>query len=209
MNDNINNKPDITQFAEIIRGKFEELGIRANIYKEEHDSHRCIGVSFPSDASTLPVIDLTGLYCMVYTTCEISEEGAVNEALNIYKTSYKALVEENSMSYRLLQLKRDAENRRDLSFASLKELSSYGLKVDAKNYETVYSGIIPEIKEDMILLEDLFEKFNINHPSDFTGHSMSVSDIVILHLNGKDTAYYCDSFGFEKLTDFFSGKEAA
>ena len=52
-------------------------------------------------------------------------------------------------------------------------------------------------------LERIFEKFNIDRPEDFKGHSLSVSDVVVLHQNGKDTAHYTDSIGFVDISKDF------
>ena len=51
-------------------------------------------------------------------------------------------------------------------------------------------------------LEGIFERFNIDHPKDFKGHSLSVSDVVVLHQHGQDTAHYVDSFGFQQVPEF-------
>lgn len=51
-------------------------------------------------------------------------------------------------------------------------------------------------------LEAVYEKFNIDHPADFKGHSLSVSDIVVLHEDGENSAHFVDSFGFTGLPDF-------
>ena len=51
-------------------------------------------------------------------------------------------------------------------------------------------------------LEDIYRTFNVNHPADFKGHSLSVSDVVVLHQNGQDTAHYCDSVGFQQVPEF-------
>ena len=69
----------------------------------------------------------------------------------------------------------------------------------------VYAGILAKedagSNEDM--LEALYLKFNIARPHDFTGHSMSVSDVIALRMDGKVTAHYVDSVGFHELPDFF------
>lgn len=54
-------------------------------------------------------------------------------------------------------------------------------------------------------LEDIYTRFNIDHPEDFKGHSLSVSDVVVLHEKGSDTAYYVDSIGFKEVPDFLGG----
>ena len=51
-------------------------------------------------------------------------------------------------------------------------------------------------------LEDIYRTFNVEHPADFKGHSLSVSDVVVLHQNGQDTAHYCDSVGFQQVPEF-------
>ena len=66
------------------------------------------------------------------------------------------------------------------------------------NYEGVYTAPI----EPGTGLEDIYTKFNIDHPEDFKGHSLSVSDVVVLHQNGQDTAHYVDSYGFQKVSEF-------
>ena len=52
-------------------------------------------------------------------------------------------------------------------------------------------------------------KINIDHPKDFKGHSLSVSDVVVLHQNGQDTAHYVDSFGYKEVPEFFKEQEKA
>ena len=82
---------------------------------------------------------------------------------------------------------------------SLDWLESKGLSVDRDNYRMVYAMQ----REPGETLEDIYRRFNIDHPEDFKGHSLSVSDVVVLHGDGADTAYYVDSIGFKELPDFF------
>ena len=65
-------------------------------------------------------------------------------------------------------------------------------KFDISQYKKVYEGEVQEEKNILHTLESIFEKFNLHHPSDFHGHSLSVSDVVVL--DGVD--YYCDSYGW-------------
>lgn len=51
-------------------------------------------------------------------------------------------------------------------------------------------------------LEDIYTKFNIDHPADFTGHSLSVSDVVVLHQDGENTSHYVDSVGYREIPGF-------
>lgn len=81
----------------------------------------------------------------------------------------------------------------DLNF-----IERHGYQVKKENYELIYF--------DKLLygdtLDSLYEKFNIAHPEDYTGHSLSVSDIIVLNENGKAKAYFVDSISFRELSDF-------
>ncbi len=70
--------------------------------------------------------------------------------------------------------------------------------VDKANYELVYSAPLTPGTS----LEDIYTRFNIDHPKDFKGHSLSVSDVVVLHQNGQDAAHYVDSVGFQEVPEF-------
>lgn len=107
-------------------------------------------------------------------------------------------------TYSIYQLKRD-ENMRDYSFASMDELKRKGLTVNPDNYEKVYEA--PKTSEDT--LDSIYYRFNMEHPADFRGHSLSVSDVIVFHENGVDTAHYVDSYGFTAIPDFVSAKEVA
>lgn len=52
-------------------------------------------------------------------------------------------------------------------------------------------------------LESIYTRFNVDHPKDFTGHSLSMSDVVVIHQDGKDTAHYCNRVGFAEVPEFF------
>lgn len=87
----------------------------------------------------------------------------------------------------------------DYHFRPLDELRAKGLSVDPANYEKVYEAALSPGMD----LEHIFEKFNISRPEDFKGHSLSVSDIVVLHQSGTDTAHYVDRLGFSDVTKDF------
>ena len=107
-------------------------------------------------------------------------------------------------TYSIYQLKRD-EDMRDYSFVSMDELNRRGLTVNPDNYEKVYEA--PKTAEDT--LDSIYYRFNMEHPADFRGHSLSVSDVIVFHENGVDTAHYVDSYGFTAIPDFVSAKEVA
>lgn len=76
--------------------------------------------------------------------------------------------------------------------------------VSHDNYTLVYSGPVDGSRKPEHILNELYEEFNLNHPAHFTGHSMSVGDVVVLMQNGQATAYFCDNIGFTKLQNFLS-----
>ncbi len=100
-------------------------------------------------------------------------------------------------TFSIYQLKRGDETR-DLRFEPYDRLIATGHIVDAVNYDLIYTA---ELTPDMTL-GSIWETFNIDHPKDFKGHSLSVSDIVVLHQNGQDTAHYVDSIGYQQVPEF-------
>lgn len=75
-------------------------------------------------------------------------------------------------------------------------------KPDIDHYEVVYVGNLAPYKDRDTMLEEMYATFNINHPSDFRGHSLSVSDIVALQEGGKVSCHYVDSVGYADLPRF-------
>ncbi|RKJ63615.1 YodL domain-containing protein [Roseburia sp. 1XD42-69] len=141
---------------------------------------------------------------------ELAESGASKEAPLLYGDTDK---------YGIYQLK-DNPELRDFHFAGTESLKRRGIIKDnldaikSENYNLVYVGELSELSKDFIRLqtqgdklEALYEKFNIDHPADYKGHSLSVSDIVVLHENGKNSAHFVDSVGFTMLPDFLREME--
>ena len=100
-------------------------------------------------------------------------------------------------SFSIYQLKGGSETL-DYRFEPLDSIHRNGLSVKQENYELVYTAPLTA-KDD---LESIYTRFNVDRPADFTGHSLSVSDIVVLHQGGKDTAHYCDRAGFSEVPEF-------
>lgn len=123
---------------------------------------------------------------------ELAGSEAAKEALREYGAKEQA---ENTFT--IYQLKDDVPV--DYHFRSLERLQEKGLAVDPANYEKIYTAPLTP----GTTLEGIFEKFNIDRPEDFKGHSLSVSDVVVLHQNGKDTAHYTDSIGFVDISKDF------
>ena len=105
-------------------------------------------------------------------------------------------------SFSIYQLKGGDETL-DYRFEPLDSIHRNGLSVDPANYELVYTAPLTENDS----LESIYTRFNMDRPADFTGHSLSVSDIVVLHQDGKDTAHYCDRFGFSQVPEFLQERQ--
>ena len=100
-------------------------------------------------------------------------------------------------TFSIYQIKGGDETR-DFRFEPYDRLQAAGNVVDKTNYELVYSAELTPGTS----LEDIYTRFNIDHPKDFKGHSLSVSDVVVLHQNGQDAAHYVDSFGYKEVPEF-------
>ena len=100
-------------------------------------------------------------------------------------------------TFSIYQIKGGDETR-DFRFEPYDRLQAAGNVVDKANYELVYSAELTPGTS----LEDIYTRFNIDHPKDFKGHSLSVSDVVVLHQNGQDAAHYVDSFGYKEVPEF-------
>ena len=115
---------------------------------------------------------------------EVQEEPAQEDTFSIY------------------QLK-GGDQTLDYRFEPLDAIRRNGLSVDPANYELAYTAPLTERDS----LEGIYTRFNIDRPADFHGHSLSVSDIVVLHQDGKDTAHYCDRFGFSQVPEFLQEQQ--
>ena len=100
-------------------------------------------------------------------------------------------------AYAIMQLKQDTPP--ELRFTALDRLKG---TPSPDNYDTIYTGPVVCEQSQMATLERLYEIFNLNHPGDFTGHSLSVSDIVAIKQDGVVSYHYCDSIGFQELPNF-------
>ena len=131
---------------------------------------------------------------------ELSENEAAKETQLLYGSTDK---------YGIYQLK-DSPESRAFHFAGTEELKRMGITKDSfeairrENYSLIYVGELSELQGQTqgATLEAVYEKFNIDHPADYKGPSLSVSDIVVLHQDGKNTAHFVDSFGFTTLPEF-------
>ena len=131
-------------------------------------------------------------------------------------TEYRAMKEELAASalekemrllygkgdaFGIYQLK-DGDGMRDYRFEPYDRLQAAGLSVEATNYNLVYTAELSPGTS----LEDIYTRFDTDHPEDFKGHSLSVSDIVVLHQNGENTAHYVDRIGYRDVPEFLRGQ---
>ena len=123
----------------------------------------------------------------------------------------------NTDKYGIYQLKDNPELDK-FRFEGTESLKRRGITKDnfdavlPENYKLVYLGELSELQgqTQSETLEAIYTKFNIDHPADYKAYSLSVSDIVVLHENGENTAHFVDSFGFTELSKFMltlEGKE--
>ena len=119
----------------------------------------------------------------------------------IRKKREQAFLESPDDTYAIYQLKRD-DATTDIRFMNSDYLKSKGIEPQYENYELIYTGALTKDGSQMDKLEDLYRVFNIEHPQDFTGHSLSISDIVALKQAGVVSYNYVDSVGYKELHNF-------
>ena len=136
---------------------------------------------------------------------EVAQEAAsIGMTVEEYAASgyepYAAAPDKDTFS--IYQLKRGDETR-DFRFEPYDRLAATGRTADRANYDLIYTAELTPGTS----LEDIYTRFNIDHPKDFKGHSLSVSDVVVLHQNGQDTAHYVDSSGYRQVPEFLQPPE--
>ena len=105
-------------------------------------------------------------------------------------------------TFGIYQIKDDSPGE-NYAFMNMSFIESHGMQIKKEDYKLVYVG---ELLGNMSL-DDIFERFNIDRPKDFRGHSLSVSDIVVLNDGEKVTAHFVDSISFEQLDSFLNLEE--
>ena len=176
---------------DIASGKVSDTPTRADYYpagalKEGDVDYVFNNVGFSSDSSlyTVPLRD------------------DVRERAEKTLAERSAAAPEQGDIFAIYQIKGGPETR-DYRFEAYESLQEAGLAVDRQNYDLVYTAPL----DGKTTLEDIYRTFNLDRPADFTGHSLSVSDIVVLTRSGKEEAHYCDSFGFTPVPEFFLQRE--
>ena len=113
----------------------------------------------------------------------------------------KRFLETPQDAYLIYQIKTDGAYC-DFRFEGTEYLKQHGIEIDRSNYDAIYTGKLPAGGDTGKRLNDLFYTFNLDHPADFQGHSLSVSDIVALKQNGVISCHYVDTVGFKEVQGF-------
>lgn len=122
-----------------------------------------------------------------------------------YTTTHRAQPGKERMSentFDLYQIDSTKPGRR-MMFTDSSYHASVGAEITASNYKQVYTAPL----RDTDTLEGIYQRFNIDRPADFTGHSLSVSDMIVLHKDGETLPYFVDTFGFKLVPDFLNSLE--
>ena len=112
------------------------------------------------------------------------------------------LIYSNQARYGIYQLG-DSEKARDYRFMGFDYIEKQGIKIVKDDYNLIYSAPLYPVDT----LDAIYEKFNIMHPADFKGHSLSVSDVIVIQEEGKVSAHFVDRFGFRELPDYILTRE--
>ena len=128
-------------------------------------------------------------------------DAQVKERMDHQQEREQAFLDHKGDCFAIYQVKHTDELR-DIRYEGLEWLKSIGQTVQRDNYDLVYTApLLPsDLKGDTA--EQLFYRFNNEHPTDYRHPSMSVSDIVAIKRDGKVSCHYCDSFGFAEVPGF-------
>ena len=173
-----------------------ELSVLIDTYLREHhpDYDRMYSDIFAiqKDISDNLLIGKTHKLKQLFGEMNLTENDTPAKELSDYEKKYPKRL------FMIYQLK-DDDSTRGLRFESLEQIKKDKQLPVIENYELIYSA---RMKADTTL-ESIFTEFNTNRPYDFYGHSLSVSDIVVLSDKGKNNAYYCDKASWKKVDKFF------
>jgi hypothetical protein len=131
-----------------------------------------------------------------------SKEYTVLSAQNIDAVKESDLIHGNADTFAIYQLK-DTDEMRDYRFESIESLEKRGLAVDRDNYLLAYTA--PLLPADT--LDSIYQQFNLDRPKDFTGYSLSVSDVIVIQRDGEVSSHYVDSFAFTELPAFLGAEK--
>lgn len=128
-------------------------------------------------------------------------DGLVQDRLNRQQEREQAFLSHEGDCFAIYQVK-DDDSLREIRFEGLDWLQSIGREVERENYDLIYTAPLSGKDTPEVVAEQLFYRFNNEHPKDYHSPSMSVSDIVAIRRDGALSCHYCDSFGFQQITGF-------
>lgn len=146
-----------------------------------------------------------------HSTMDVVVDNIIKNYNNINKIENKENTKNTfkQTQYTIYQLKVEENLDRNLCFSPFDFLKNGAEDIQTSNYEKVYTGNMKSIdissKEEILdTCEKIYTIFNLTEemPNDFEGHSLSVSDIIVIECNGESKAYYCDSIGFKEIPTF-------
>ena len=121
------------------------------------------------------------------------------------KSNERTFLDEQMNYFGIYQIKYQIKENQSYRFMDFNFAKRMGFEIDGKDYEIVYvDQWIPEIS-----LDDIFYRFNCRRPEDFYGHSLSVSDVIVIHKSNEIKAFFVDSMGFEELPNFVQQRKTA
>ena len=187
-------------------GKLDGLPLNRAIYRDDGEMVDIIAGTFlivglsEDNFAELPN-ELAEKYTKLFESPEVfySENGQIH-AQKVEPEPMPEKTPTNTASLRRFSIyqHKGLDELHDIRFESYEYLQQNGIACDVRNYDLVYSGHMRPNET----LESLFYKYNMERPEDFRGHSLSVSDVIVIRERGKNTAYYVDSFGFKQLDHF-------
>lgn len=147
--------------------------------------------------------ELTALFSKMFNKSEL--EAIIRNYVDLAPTEEYKIPQPNEINhkntYEIYQIP-TGERYHDIRYASFEHLGIMGQLPDRMNYEKVYSGELDDIKSTD-KLEGLFAKFNMDRPNDYTGRSLSVSDVIVINDENGSTAHFVDDIGYKDITDTF------
>lgn len=197
---------EMRTFPIVSAGKEEADRLAADVVKLFEKSGFEGYVNVPSDQVTrtseaFSIILRSGEdYPLRRNLLEIAETGSdcSKEATQLLTQLDDFYLSQGTPRFVLYQLRFEGENVRNYCFRSYDEIKTEGLSVSSDNYNCVYSGRL----RDGETLDGIYERFNLQRPKDFLGHSLSVSDVIVTSQDGQQQAFYVDSFGFKEVPEF-------
>ncbi len=172
--------------------------------KEESSLHEPQAKLDPDKLMVRPTYRHYGVYESIgMNRARVIFEGSKEECYERIRELRARYLESNGGDRYIIYQLKEGESLHDIRFESLESLKKANREVDSDNYESVYEALLKQ----GTTLGDLYFQFNVNHPLDFRGHSLSVSDVIVLHQNDTEEAFYVDRFGFTEVPEFLAEKD--